>query len=106
MWAWGLNGNGQLGDGSIVNKYKPIAVKDASGNNYLTGITAIAVGGNYSLALKNDGTVWAWGWNLYGQLGDNTTTNRSLPVQVKDSTGTGYISDVKAISAGENIHFL
>ena len=39
---------------------------------------------NHSLALKEDGTVWAWGNNMYGQLGDGSTTNRSIPVQVKN----------------------
>ncbi|MCL2707022.1 MAG: RCC1 domain-containing protein, partial [Dehalococcoidia bacterium] len=39
-------------------------------------------GNNYSLALKSDGTVWAWGGNSYGQLGDGTTTNRSTPAQL------------------------
>jgi len=41
----------------------------------LTGVLAIAAGGEHSLALKADGTVWAWGWNYYGQLGDGTRTD-------------------------------
>jgi YD repeat-containing protein len=48
----------------------------------LTGITAIAGGYFHTIALKNDGTVWAWGYNGYGQLGDGTTTTRTTPVQV------------------------
>jgi len=48
----------------------------------LTGVTAVAGGSAHSLALKSDGTVWAWGWNGYGQLGNGTTTDSSVPVQV------------------------
>ncbi len=62
-------------------------------NNQPT-VKAIAAGAYHTVALKNDGTVWAWGWNDCGQLGDGTTTNRTIPVQVKG------ISDVVAIAAG------
>ena len=48
----------------------------------LSGVTAIAEGHYHTLAMKSDGTVWAWGWNDYGQLGDGTTTDRTTPVQV------------------------
>jgi len=65
----------------------------------LSGITVIAsgTGGSpgHTLALKNDGTVWAWGDNYFGQLGDGTTTNRNIPVQVQN------ISEVTAIAAGD-----
>jgi hypothetical protein len=53
----------------------------------LTGAVAIAAGNFHSLALKSDGTVWAWGNNFYGELGDGTTTHRSSPVQVIGLTG-------------------
>ena len=48
----------------------------------LGGVTAIAGGGWHTIGLKSDGTVWAWGTNGYGQLGDGTTTDRTTPVQV------------------------
>src|SRR2546428_613650 len=47
----------------------------------------IAAGNYHSLALKSDGTVWAWGMNLYGQLGDGTNTGSNVPVQVSSLTG-------------------
>ena len=53
----------------------------------LTGVTAVAAGTGYSLALKSDGSVWAWGNNEYGQLGDGTTTGRLTPVAVSGLTG-------------------
>lgn len=45
-------------------------------------VVSIAGGDRHTIALKNDGTVWTWGWNAYGQLGDGTTTGRHTPVQV------------------------
>ena len=47
---------------------------------------------NRNFALKNDGTIWAWGWNMYGQLGDGTTTDRLTPVKVSGLTGVTAIS--------------
>src|ERR1035441_1849035 len=52
----------------------------------------VAAGANHSLFLKSDGTMWAWGSNQYGQLGDGTTTNRSSPVQVSGLTGVVMIA--------------
>ncbi|MGD9972971.1 MAG: PQQ-binding-like beta-propeller repeat protein, partial [Desulfatirhabdiaceae bacterium] len=80
IWAWGQNAYGQLGDG---------AQNDASdGNptkvNGLTNVIAISAGGHHSLALKSDGTVWAWGSNGGGQIGDGTNQDRFEPVRVID----------------------
>ncbi|MBM2813220.1 MAG: hypothetical protein HW416_3979 [Chloroflexi bacterium] len=60
----------------------------------LTGVVAVAAGEYHSLAVKSDGSVWAWGDNYYGQLGDGTTTNRSAPTSVPGLTG------VVAMAAG------
>jgi alpha-tubulin suppressor-like RCC1 family protein len=62
----------------------------------LIGVTAIAAGWYHTVALKNDGTVWAWGYNVFRQLGDGTTTDRTTPVPVNG------LSDVRAIAAGGN----
>jgi alpha-tubulin suppressor-like RCC1 family protein len=59
-------------------------------------MTAIAAGDNHTVALKNDGTIRAWGNNSNGQLGDDTTSNRTTPVQVN------RLSDMTAIAAGDN----
>jgi|GEM_PF-785456 len=90
VWAWGGNDYGQLGDGTTTQRQKPMQISG------LVGVTAISCNhaSDHSLALLNNGTVWAWGYNEWGQLGDGTTTNRLKPVPVLD------LSDVTAIAAG------
>ena len=87
VWAWGPNWRGQLGDGTNTDRWAPGPVSG------LSGITAIAGGcGDYSLALKNDGTVWGWGYNDCGQLGDSTTADRWTSVQVSGLSGITSIA--------------
>ena len=50
-----------------------------------SGVTAVSAGGNHSLYVKSDGSLWAMGGNNYGQLGDGTTSNRNVPVQIESS---------------------
>ena len=99
VWAWGDNRFGQVGNNTTTQSNAPVQVVGPGGTGTLSGIVAIAAGDIHSLALKSDGTLWAWGVNQWGELGDNTTTNRSAPVQVLDSGGTGALSNVVAISA-------
>ena len=89
VWAWGNNGDGQLGDGTATNRSTPIQVND------LVDVTTIDGGASHSLALKSDGTVWAWGNNGYGQLGNGATTNKAIPVQVNN------LGSVIAIAGGD-----
>jgi alpha-tubulin suppressor-like RCC1 family protein len=92
VWAWGDNEFGQLGNGTTSTaQVTPVQVSG------LTGVTKIAAGGNFSLALRSNGTVWAWGDNDVGQLGDGVASApRLTPVQV-----TG-LSQVTSISAGDD----
>jgi alpha-tubulin suppressor-like RCC1 family protein len=86
--AWGLNNNGQLGDGTTTNRVVPAAVGG------LSGIVAVEAGTGHSLALRDDGRVFAWGDNVQGQLGDGTTSDRSTPVAVSGLGG------VRAVAGG------
>jgi len=97
--AWGLNSSGQLGNSSTTQSTVPVAVTTSSGA--LVGKTVVAVsgGGSHSLALCSDGTVAAWGLNGNGQLGNNSTTNSSVPVAVP-ITGVPATRIVIAVSAG------
>ena len=90
--AWGINGNGQLGNGSIASRETPVRVRIPGG----TKVTAVRAGCDFSLALTSRGRVLAWGDNFYGQLGNDTTTDSHVPVRVQLPAGT----KVTAISAG------
>ncbi len=108
VWTWGRNDAGQLGDGTTTNQFAPVEVcapgQNAPCGAFLTGITAIAAGFSYVLALDNAGFVWAWGNNTYGQLGNGTLSDSKVPVQVcapGTSLGcTTYLSNVAQIGGG------
>jgi alpha-tubulin suppressor-like RCC1 family protein len=89
VWGWGRNDDGQLGDGTTTNHSTPAQVMGGQ-----TGVIAIYAGQYHSFARKSDGTVWGWGYNKFGQLGDGTTTNQLTPVQL-----TG-LADMVAFAGG------
>ena len=99
LYAWGDGNNGQIGDGGHVTRLTPTLVSQNSG---LTSAVSIATGNYHALALKPDGTVWAWGSNALGQLGNNTTNDSFVPIQVKGPGGVGYLTDVIQVAAGVN----
>jgi len=103
VWAWGVNYYGELGDGTSNLSSTPVAVKGADGQGYLTDVIAIAAGEEFSLALRSDGTVYAWGKNVSGQLGNGTSDwdDHTLPIQVKNYAGTDFLTGITAIDAGE-----
>ena len=78
--SWGINETGQLGSGSASPGYRPTPAAVTG----LTNVVAISCGAalGHSLALKRDGSVWSWGRNNAGQLGDGTTVSRLAPVAV------------------------
>jgi hypothetical protein len=76
LWTWGGNTLGQLGDNTTTHRSSP--VQTISSNNTWRQASC---GLNHMSALKTDGTIWSWGGNSYGNLGNNTTTHRSSPVQ-------------------------
>jgi hypothetical protein len=87
LWAWGLNDNGQLGDGTTVSKNVPTHI-DTN-----TNWSSIAViWGNHTVALKTDGTLWAWGKNDYGQLGDGTIISKTVPTRIGSGTDWSKIT--------------
>ncbi len=90
--AWGKNYDGDLGNGSTTDSALPVKAILPAGMK----ATAVAAGGDHSLALTTTGAVLAWGYNGYGQLGNGGTGSSSVPVVVSLPTGT----KVTAIAAG------
>jgi alpha-tubulin suppressor-like RCC1 family protein len=100
VYGWGDEGYGEVGNG-INQSYTLLPAEVVTSSGALANITAISAGENHSLALRNDGTVWAWGSNSEGQLGNNTTTNSNKAIEVLNTSGTA-LSNIVAIAAGEN----
>lgn len=103
VWSWGLsNYVGQLGNGTTDSSQNTaVQVKGENGEGFLTDVKGIAAGDSHSLALKNDGTVWAWGGNSNKQLGDGSFVDKWTPVQstivdlpVKEVAASGVFSSV------------
>ena len=92
-----------MGDGTFIDSPVPGFVLDESGMAPLGGITAISAG-THGLALKGDGTLRAWGYNFYGELGDGTNTDRALPVVVGCMVGVTRIAaaDYHSMALGAN----
>ncbi|MBZ5734915.1 hypothetical protein K8Z61_10445 [Nocardioides sp. TRM66260-LWL] len=102
LHAWGKNNAGQLGDGTTTDRATAVAVKIAGTSLAGKTVTAIAAGDRHSVALASDGTLHTWGYNLYGQLGDTTTTDRSTAVAVKIAGTSLAGKTIAAISAGSD----
>lgn len=91
MWTWGNGNDGQLGDDQTGDRSYPIM------NNYGEDTwSKIYAGYNCTFGIKNDGTLWSFGLNAYGRLGDGTVINRSSPVQV---LGSGTWKQVSAFQS-------
>ena len=90
IWTWGLNNNGQLGDNTVVCKSSPVGVVGG-----FTNWCQVSAGPTQTAAIRTNGTIWTWGFNVRGQLGDNTVINKSSPVSV-----VGGFTDWCQISVG------
>ncbi|AWA31246.1 hypothetical protein HYN48_14715 [Flavobacterium magnum] len=108
MWAWGFNGNGELGTGNYVFHDIPIQV------NTISDLSSVYGGVSHTAALKSNGTLWVWGRNVDGQLGNGTTNINPLPQQIGidtwltisigGSSTHGIKSDGTLWGWGSNLH--
>jgi alpha-tubulin suppressor-like RCC1 family protein len=88
--CWGTNEQGQLGDGTTARRTTAVDVSGLS-----SGVQSIAAGGYHTCAVMTGGGVKCWGFNNLGQLGDGTTTDRSVPTDVQ-----GLLTGVSSIGGG------
>ncbi len=96
LWAWGRNSSGQLGDNTIAARSTPRQEITSSTNwKQVSAGGGASGGGKHTAAIKTNGTLWAWGYNAFGQIGDNTNADRSTPRQ-EFTSGTNW----KQVSAG------
>ncbi len=88
VWVWGKGSNGQLGTGTNYDSQVPLQVAG------LAGYPSLAAGpwGHHSVGRKTDGTVWGWGYNAFGQMGDGTSVDRYAPVQMTGMSGGAVVA--------------
>ena len=98
--AWGQNDRGQLADGGSANRLVPAAVIG------LNRISSLSVGATHALALRSDGVVlgWSWGYELYGELGDNPNVDSAEPFKL--SVLTLGVEKIAAVTAGDAVSML
>ena len=88
IWSAGSNGTGQLGTGTTDDELAPAQALFTPGPRFLQ----VVAGAGYGMAIRADGTVWAWGSNSCGRLGDGTTTDRPNPVQIPALSGARFLA--------------
>lgn len=94
LWAWGFNSWGQLGNGANTRQISPVKIGTATDWQSISASGGTT--GGHSIALKTNGTLWAWGRNSQGQLGDNTLVDKNQPIQI------GVDTDWRLIATGGN----
>ena len=107
VYSFGQGLEGQLGDNAATNSATPVQVVGLGGTGLLENIKQVDAGsGNFTLALSTCGdTVYSWGENIEGQLGDGTFTQRNAPIRVSGIGGTGFLQDIRFISGGNGEAF-
>jgi alpha-tubulin suppressor-like RCC1 family protein len=103
IWAWGNNQQGQLGlgnSGSWTERKAPTQIITGSDSDWI----AIAASGYHTLAVKENNNLWAWGYNVYGQLGIGDTNDRNTPTQIGSDSDWCAVSgtNLSTIAAGDN----
>lgn len=99
VYCWGQNGVGQLGNNSTIQSLIPVAVNTDGALNGKT-IKSITVGGTHACVIASDNLAYCWGYNSFGQLGDNSTANTPVPVAVNTGGVLGG-KTIKSITAGD-----
>lgn len=98
LWTWGFNNHGQLGTGDTTSRVSPTSTAGA-GANWCQFYSSRGGSFNFSAGIKTDGTLWTWGYNTCGVLGDNSITNRSSPGSVSGGGTTWCVVRLAAQAA-------
>jgi alpha-tubulin suppressor-like RCC1 family protein len=99
-WCWGHNDDGELGNGTLATATRPQRVRGVGGFGFLRDVARIDAGEDHTCALTTNGSVFCWGWNSQGQLGDGTYSASITPVQVVGPGGLGVLTGVTDLSVG------
>lgn len=99
-YCWGAGGNGQNGVNSTGDNSTPVQVHGVADSGFLAGVKQVACGNFHTLFRLSDGSVYSCGDNFSGELGDNTTTERHVPVQVVGVGASGTLSGIVDVKAG------
>ncbi len=102
LWAWGDNNQGQLGDGTRLPSAIPAAIISSSGTTPDTDWIAVDAGDDFVLAIKADGTLWAWGDGGSGQLASGLDDDISQPTAVLGPEGSPSPTDWDSVTAGRS----
>ncbi|MFX3646856.1 MAG: hypothetical protein ACE3K2_16415 [Paenibacillus sp.] len=102
VWSWGLNNEGQLGDGTRQTRSAPVQVVGQYGKGFLDQVVAIESGDKHTLALRADGTVWSWGSNSSGQAGIKWNSYSNSPMKLEFKNTLGKSVKIQSISTRSN----
>ena len=100
IFTWGYNYDGQLGDGTIINRNTPVDITNGFNLSVGETITNVTLGSYYSSAITSEGRFFTWGANLFGQIGDGTTINRGIPVEIISRFNLSVGETITEISLG------
>lgn len=96
LFAWGANYYGVLGDGTTDHRSSPVQI--GSDTNWKQVSVSPESGNSFALAIKEDGSLWSWGNNIFGQLGDNSVIQKSSPAQVGSDKNWSFVTTGYGVS--------
>ncbi|MDY0140107.1 MAG: hypothetical protein RBR50_10435, partial [Candidatus Izemoplasmatales bacterium] len=106
VFTWGDNSSGQLGDGTITNRYNPTDITSMFNLSINERVTYISIGNVHSAAITNEGRLFTWGNNAYGQLGDGTNNLRVKPYDITENLNLNLDEEILGLDLGKNNNIL